>query len=122
MKRRMQLATSRFICVSYTDPQPFLSFVTQDRNKMERGISKASENELLVIQARNQVESQFQQAAAVVGSASSPDSPDSGSGAFVSGASGGGGGFIDTPLYTFTLPDLTVYPGESVRMYEHVCN
>jgi hypothetical protein len=46
----------------------------------------------------------------------SPDSPDSGG----SGGSGSipgslvAGGFIETPVYTFTLPDLTCYQGSEM--------
>ena len=112
---------------------------------MERGISKAGENEYLIMQARNQLETHFQQQQSVVssssnGSSSSPDedpppdammprvSPNPAGSSLVSSSDGvglattprpqvaaqvgvGGGGFIDTPIYTFTLPDLTVYPG-----------
>ena len=140
---------------------------------MERGISKATENELIVNAARFQVESHFggggggggqrqmpplapsPESAAEYSSheegAVSADTPDSGitehslssppppfsettsaasgvsSGIGGSGGSGGGRshfrsgshggsvinsyGFIETPLYTFTLPDLTVFQG-----------
>ena len=44
---------------------------------------------------------------------SSPDSPDSGgsAGSFLIPGSLIAGGFIETPVYTFTLPDLTCYQG-----------
>lgn len=82
------------------------------RCKMERGISKAAENEYLIHQARNQVQHQFQ--------ASSPDSPDMyyGCHTITSGSTQlrqpgfVAGGFIDTPICTFTLPDLTIYSGQ----------
>lgn len=120
---------------------------------MERGISKAGENEYLIMQARNELETHFQQQQAAnsshSGISSSPDEdsstvglsrPDSSAATPGSGISPmmsadtipndlkqqlckgapvaaaqvgvGGGGFIDTPTYTFTLPDLTVYPGK----------
>lgn len=72
------------------------------RVKMERGISKASENEYIISQARSQVENEFQP---------SPDSPDSTPSVFHSGITACG--FIDTPVYTFILPDLTIYPGKA---------
>eukprot|EP00095_Tigriopus_kingsejongensis_P005689 snap_masked-scaffold158_size296719-processed-gene-1.14 protein:Tk05689 transcript:snap_masked-scaffold158_size296719-processed-gene-1.14-mRNA-1 annotation:"conserved hypothetical protein" len=74
-------------------------FSQTTRVKMERGISKASENEYIVSQARSQVENEFQP---------SPESPDSVLGGFPNGITACG--FIDTPLYTFILPDLTIYP------------
>ena len=129
---------------------------------MERGISKATENEFIVHAARSEVESRFGSgrltsspeedetdcsAAAVSGdhrSIGSPPPPTATTTAYtgersVSSSSGyssygssngssgkrhartgshGSGvvvanssGFIETPLYTFTLPDLSVYPG-----------
>lgn len=75
------------------------SFHVPGRSKMERGISKASENEYIISQARNHVESQFQ---------TSPDSPDIGSSNLKFSTQKE---VIDTPVYTFTLPDLTIYPG-----------
>lgn len=74
-------------------------FNQTSRVKMERGISKASENEYIISQARSQVENEFQP---------SPDSPDSTPSVFHSGITACG--FIDTPVYTFILPDLTIYP------------
>ncbi len=104
---------------------------------MERGISKASENELLVVQARSHVENHFQQGGGGGGGSGSPDSLDSVG--FVPGAAPGAvvampeaqmaslsvhhvavpptpspNGFVDTPVYTFTLPDLTTYPGQTI--------
>ena len=119
-------------------PYLFILFSVPGRNKMERGISKAGENEYLIMQARNQLESHFQQQQSVIsstGSSSSPDEdpppdmPQPPGGSSSSSSSDvvvisprppqaaaqvgvGGGGFIDTPTYTFTLPDLTVYPGK----------
>jgi hypothetical protein len=127
---------------------------------MERGISKATENEFIVNAARSQVENQFQRLTSSTEedvdevytpeaedstdhSLSSPPPPPPPS--FSCGGSGGGGvehvdeaspatviitkhirqgsdgrggiviggnGFIETPLYTFTLPDLTVFPSD----------
>ncbi len=99
------------------------------RTKMERGISRAVDNEYLVNQARTCVASDYlppkfveaglkedQQSCCNEPSDSrnSPDSPDSGA-SVASGLYPGNlfsGGFIETPVYTFTLPDLSCYPGK----------
>ncbi len=58
------------------------------------------------------------------GGRGSPDSPDSVG--FVSGVAPGAvtatssaspSGFVDTPVYTFTLPDLTLYPGKFFGLF-----
>ncbi len=114
--------------------------------KMERGISKASENELIVVQARSSVESHFQHRNGNH-HRGAEDSPDCNSGRFVSSSSSSSNssnssssssgssscvvaipvgapgsaspnGFVDTPVYTFTLPDLTSYPGKARRLRE----
>jgi len=68
----------------------------EEKKKMERGISHATGNEPLVLAARNVVQQDFQ--ATVPGQDDQKDSPVCPP------------GFIDTPLYTFTLPDLTNFP------------
>ena len=64
---------------------------------MERGISHATGNEPLILAARNVVQQDFQQPGE--GHQADKASPV------------GQRGFIETPLYTFTLPDLTNFPG-----------
>ncbi len=71
------------------------------RNKMERGISKASENEPLVFEARNHLENHFRRSPRTTPipppmiPPQTPDTPTV--------------DFVDTPNHTFILPDLTVY-------------
>ena len=68
---------------------------------MERGISRVTDNELLIDQARNLVEQDFSV------SKQSPEIKESPTRNFrqivVTDC-------IDTPVYTFTLPDITRYP------------
>ena len=68
---------------------------------MERGISRVTDNELLIDQARNLVEQDFSV------SKQSPEAKESPTRNFrqivVTDC-------IDTPVYTFTLPDITRYP------------
>jgi len=97
---------------------------------MERGISRAVDNEYLVNHARSCVASDYLPPKFVEGvlkeehqsccnnepsdSRNSPDSPDSGA-SVGSGLYSGNlfsGGFIETPVYTFTLPDLSCYQGK----------
>ena len=65
---------------------------------MERGISRVTDNEILIDQARNLVEQDFT-------SKSSPESesPTRNFRQIVTDC-------IETPVYTFTLPDITRYP------------
>jgi hypothetical protein len=88
---------------------------------MERGISKASENECIVNEARSHVENHFGMVGP--GGRGSPDSPDSAaSSAFHAvGVAAPNNGSIDTPVCAFTLPDLMQYPGQKQRDCEHWC-
>ena len=158
--------------------------VSNSNKKMERGISKATENELLVIEARNKVEQDFgsftqgpdysnppitrhvEPGDPIKGPAAAPNGGDLGSagseltvhqescarqnGAYDNDLSPGDSpvsssgdghamncnyileflqqdssnntisttstGFIETPAYTFTLPDLTCYTGNNIKL------
>ena len=75
--------------------------------KMTRGISRATDNEYLVIEARHRVEREFQKdqvddAVAVAPANTMSCSPDSSEGSESPG-------FVETPVYTFTLPDLSTF-------------
>lgn len=69
---------------------------------MERGISRVTDNEILVNKARCQVEQDF------IKDGSNPGSPDSPHKTYRQLI----GDCIETPVYTFTLPDITRYPGK----------
>ncbi len=75
---------------------------------MERGISKAGDNEMLVLEARHQLESQMISSANTLSShlecSTRADSPQLHKEELAVG-------LVETPVYTFFLPDLTVYPG-----------
>ena len=75
--------------------------LTVAKKKMERGISHATANESLVSAARTVVQHDFHHIQIVQ---SNPD---------LSSLAGSPnqGCVVETPLYTFTLPDLTSYPG-----------
>ena len=66
---------------------------------MERGISRVTDNELLIDQARNLVEQDF----SAKQSPEADSSPTRNFRQIVTDC-------IDTPVYTFTLPDITRYP------------
>ena len=71
---------------------------------MERGISHATANESIVSAARTVVQHDFHHIQVVQSNqdlSSVARSP-------------GQGCVVETPLYTFTLPDLTSYPGKLV--------
>ena len=74
---------------------------------MERGISRVTDNEILVDKARFQVEQDFNKANSS-DAASSPESPTKTYRQLVADC-------IETPVYTFTLPDITRYPGTYLR-------
>ena len=73
-------------------PSQLMNLIFLAKKKMERGISHATGNEPLLLAARHVVQQDFQK--------DTTDSP-TGQPTFI----------IETPLYTFTLPDLTSYPG-----------
>jgi len=85
----------------------------ENKKKMERGLSHASANQPLVSAARTAVAGDLAQMTAIspspplLASSSSPTSSPSPSGTRVSPGTPSG---LETPLYTFTLPDLTSYP------------
>jgi OTU domain-containing protein 7 len=79
---------------------------------MERGISRATENEILISRARGKVEHDFSvsfnssrpDSKSPLAAGSHPDSPTSKNATrFLMDC-------IETPVYTFTLPDITRYP------------
>ena len=69
--------------------------------KMERGISRVTDNELLIDQARNLVEQDF--SVSKQSPEAAKESPTRNFRQIVTDC-------IDTPVYTFTLPDITRYP------------
>ena len=70
---------------------------------MERGISRVTDNEILIDHARNLVEQDFSAKQSPEGSENSNSSPTRNFRQIVTDC-------IDTPVYTFTLPDITRYP------------
>ena len=78
---------------------------------MERGISRVTDNEILVDKARCQVEQDFNKVStnSTSSDASSPESPTKTYRQLVADC-------IETPVYTFTLPDITRYPGRKCSL------
>ena len=78
---------------------------------MERGLSRVTDNEVLVHQARSQVEQDFNITSRTCATppVESPDSPPGGHQNYRQLVDG-----IETPVYTFTLPDITRYPGKRI--------
>lgn len=72
---------------------------------MERGISRVTDNEILVNKVRCQVELDFNKE-----TETAPDSPKATYRQLI-------GDVIETPAYTFTLPDITQYPGANNFFY-----
>ena len=70
---------------------------------MERGISLVTDNEILVDKVRCQVEQDFNKEIDP-----SPESPHKIYRQLVADS-------IETPVYTFTLPDITRYPGRKFQ-------
>ena len=70
---------------------------------MERGISLVTDNEILVDKVRCQVEQDFNKEIDP-----SPESPHKIYRQLVADS-------IETPVYTFTLPDITRYPGKKFQ-------
>ena len=69
---------------------------------MERGISRVTNNEDLINKARCQVEQDF--SSVTLESRSDPESPQQAKLNTLE--------CFETPVYTFTLPDITRYPGK----------
>ena len=83
----------------FIDLFPFLG------TKMERGISRVTNNEDLINKARCQVEQDFSSVTLESKSTTETDHPESPPKLNTLEC-------FETPVYTFTLPDITRYPGK----------